>query len=69
MKKANGNGSGRYEEITGWEEIIAGADGKVETAEDISNFLLGWSKWLTEIIEMAKDFINKIKYALENNGK
>ncbi len=67
MLKANGNGSGIYEEITGWEDIVAGIGNK-ESAEDIGNFLLGWSEWLSEIINMVKDFIGKIKYALENNG-
>ena len=69
MKKGSGNGSGRYEEITGWQDIINGANGKTESAEDIGNFLIGWSQWLAEIIEMVKDFFAKIKYAIDNNGK
>ena len=68
MQKANGNGSGRYEEITNIDEIFAGIN-KPESAEDIGNFLLGWSEWLADIINMVKDFIGKIKYALENNGR
>ena len=68
MQKANGNGSGRYEEITNLDEIFAGIN-KQESAEDIGNFLIGWSEWLVEIINMVKDFIGKVKYALENNGK
>ena len=69
MNKANGNGSGRYEEITGWEDIIAGATGKQESAEEIGNFLIGWSEWLVEIINMVKDFFEKIKYAIDNKGQ
>ena len=68
MQKANGNGSGRYEEITNIEDIFAGIN-KPESAVDIGNFLKGWSEWLAEIINMVKDFIGKIKYALENNGQ
>lgn len=68
MPNGSGNGSGRYEEITGLDEIFAGIN-KQENAEDIGNFLIGWSEWLAEIINMVKDFIGKIKYALENNGK
>ena len=69
MKMGSGNGSGRYEEITNWQDIINGANGKTESAEDIGNFLIGWSEWLVEIIEMVKDFYAKIKYAIENSGK
>ena len=72
MLKVNdgtGNGSGRYEEITGGEDIIAGAGGKKESAEDIGNFLIGWSEWLAEIINMVKDFFEKIKYAIDHKGQ
>ena len=64
----SGNGSGRYEEITGLDEIVAGISGNNKSAEDIGNFLLGWSEWLAELINMAKDFFAKIKYAIENRG-
>ena len=69
MKRANGNGSGRYEEITGIDEIIAGIGGKQKDAEEIGNFLIGWSEWLSEIINMVKDFFAKIKYAIDNKGQ
>lgn len=68
MRKENGNGSGRYEEITDIADIFAGIN-QPESAEDIGNFLKGWSEWLAELINMVKDFIGKIKYALENNGQ
>ena len=69
MGSGSGNGSGRYEEITGLDEIVAGIGGKKKDAEEIGNFLIGWSKWLTEIIDMVKDFFSKIKYAIDNKGK
>ena len=39
MRKENGNGSGRYEEITGIDEIFAGSN-KPQSAEDIGKFLI-----------------------------
>ena len=69
MNSGSGNGSGIYEPITGWEDIVAGIGGKQDSAEDIGNFLVGWSEWLVEIINMVKDFFAKIKYAIDNNGK
>ena len=69
MLKSNGNGSGRYEEITGWEDIVAGADGNKKDAAEISEFLISWSEWLAEIIEQFKQIFKEIKYAIENNGK
>ena len=68
MNSGSGNGSGRYEEITGLDEIIAGI-GNNKDAKEIGEFLTGWSEWLAEIINMVKDFFAKIKYAIENNGK
>ena len=68
MSSGSGNGSGRYEEITGIDEIIAGIGNKKD-AKEIGDFLVGWSEWLAEIINMVKDFFEKIKYAIENNGK
>ena len=69
MNNGTGNGSGRYEEITGWEDIVAGAGGHKESAEEIGNFLIGWSNWLAEIINMVKDFFSKIKYAIDHKGE
>lgn len=49
-----------YEEITSTEDIYSGADKKPQTAEDIANFLLGWSSWLAEIINTIKNFFNEL---------
>ena len=68
MSSGSGNGSGRYEEITGIEEIIAGI-GNDKDAKEIGDFLMGWSDWLVELINMVKDFFEKIKYAIENKGQ
>ena len=65
----SGNGSGIYEPITGWEDIVAGIGGDKKDAEEIGNFLIGWSEWLTEIINMVKDFFAKIKYAIDHKGE
>ncbi len=69
MSSGSGNGSGRYEEITGLEEILAGIGGDQKSAEEIGDFLKGWSDWLVEIINMVKDFFEKIKYAIEHKGQ
>lgn len=58
----------RYEDITNVDDINAGADGKIKDADYIADFLTGWSQWLEEIILTIKNFIEKIKYALENKG-
>ena len=60
MNSGSGNGSGRYEEITGWEDIVAGIGGKGKDAEEIGNFLIGWSEWLVELINTVKDFFAQI---------
>ncbi len=64
----SGNGSGIYEPISGFEDIVAGFSGDKDDPEEIGNFLIGWSEWLAEIIKMVKDFFEKIKYAMDNNG-
>lgn len=69
VSDGTGNGSGRYEEITGWEDIVAGAGGNKKDAEEIGNFLIGGSEWLAEIINMVKDFFQKIKYAIDHKGQ
>ena len=69
MSSGSGNGSGRYEEITGLDEILAGFGGDQKSAEEIGDFLKGWSDWLVEIINMVKDFFEKIKYAIEHKGQ
>ncbi len=69
MSSGSGNGSGRYEEITGLDEILAGIGGNQKSAEEIGDFLKGWSDWLVEIINMVKDFFEKIKYAIEHKGQ
>ena len=69
MNNGSGNGSGRYEEITGWEDIVAGANGHKMDAAEISEFLVSWSEWLVEIIEEFKRFFKEIKTAIDNNGK
>ena len=46
----------RYEPITDPEHIYAGADGKVQTSEDIGNFLEGWATWLSDIINIIAEF-------------
>lgn len=69
MSSGSGNGSGRYEEITGLDEILAGIGGDQKSAEEIGDFLKGWSDWLVEIINMVKDFFEKIKYAIEHKGQ
>ena len=66
MTDGSGNGSGRYEEITNFDDIVAGI-GKKESAEDISNFLLGWAEWLAQIIEAVKGFIKEISTAIKNS--
>ena len=58
----------RYEDVTGTDDIYAGADGKVKDADYVVDFLTGWSDWLKAIIDTIMNFIEKIKYALENNG-
>lgn len=68
MSSGSGNGSGRYEEITGLDEIIAGI-GNTKDAKEIGEFLTGWSEWLAEIINMVKDFFAKIKYAIDHKGQ
>ena len=68
MSSGSGNGSGRYEEITGLDEIFAGI-GNQKDAKEIGEFLTGWSEWLSEIINMVKDFFAKIKYAIEHKGQ
>ena len=68
MSSGSGNGSGRYEEITGLDEILAGIGNKKD-AQEIGDFLKGWSDWLVEIINMVKDFFEKIKYAIDHKGE
>ena len=50
----------RYEEITSTEDIYAGAEGHVKTADDVANFLEGWSQWLAEIISTIKNFFDQL---------
>lgn len=59
----------RYEDITGVDEINAGANGQVKDAQYISDFLTGWSEWLAEIITTIKDFFDKIMYAIQTIGE
>ena len=65
----SGNGSGIYEPIPGFDDIVAGFKGDKDDPEEIGNFLIGWSEWLAEIINIIKDFFGKIKYAIDHKGE
>lgn len=48
------------------DEIIAGAGGNVENkAENAVSFLEEWSTWLVELINIFKDFFERISEAFK----
>ena len=49
-----------YDEITGADDIYAGAEGKVKTTKDIVDFLSGWSDWLAQIITTIRSFFSDL---------
>ena len=46
----------RYVEIPNEQDIYAGAEGKVKTVKDITDFLTGWADWLAQIITTIRSF-------------
>lgn len=49
------------------DEIIAGAGGEVEDkAQNAIDFLGQWSTWLAQLIEIVKDFFNRISEAFNS---
>ena len=69
ISSGSGNGSGIYNEIFGVDDIVAGFSGNnSKDPEEIGNFLIGWSEWLAELINMVKDFFENIKTAINNKN-
>lgn len=55
----------RYDWISGWDEIIGGADGAKDKSEEAVAFLSNWSDWLYTIIGYVVDFFNQLKSIFE----
>ena len=51
----------RYEIIQGFEEILAGAGGKVQTAEEVESNVSGMGDALTSLFKVIRAIISELK--------